>query len=83
MRAETLNWQHVYQEDNSVAPGTRAAVEKASSEGSVDVVVGSDVIYYFPDVRPLSHTVAKLLRPGEPSSGRWGNSPGCIAADLP
>ena len=62
--ASTLNWQHVYQEDNSVAPGTRAAVEKASSEGSVDVVVGSDVIYYFPDVRPLSHTVAKLLRPG-------------------
>ena len=45
MRAETLNWQHVYQEDMAAAPGRRAEVEAVSAVGEVDVVLGSDVIY--------------------------------------
>ena len=32
--------------------------------GSFDVIVGSDLVYYWPDVRPLAYTITKLLAPG-------------------
>jgi SAM-dependent methyltransferase len=62
--AQNLNWQHIYQDDTSVAPGKHATVEEEIAKGSFDVVMGSDVIYYHPDSRPLAHVASKLLRPG-------------------
>lgn len=52
--AAELNWQHVYQDSSA----------RSSLPPPVDRVFGSDVIYYYPDVKPVAHTIAKLLKPG-------------------
>jgi len=64
-----LNWQHVYQKDLGLASlkdsGKLGNEEAASvSPESSDMIIASDVIYYAPDVKPLAHTLMKLLKPG-------------------